>query len=192
MDDQTSFLVMFPRIILCTCKFDWIHLEYDGFCCCCCYCYCFSCAVLSSLRLEAHLQTKRTQIRLETTQVEFNSGRVNNSFWFSNRWHRSKYNVHDSLVQSGRSLVQSGLYALGKKPNTLKLPWEHFRCWSDLRWPFHVLSRKIVQRFVFLRLPPPIATGGVMTLAFRYGVLSSSALLIFREDGHFCRLLCTL
>ena len=32
------------------------------------------------------------------------------------------------------------------------LPWKQFQCWSDWRWPFLVLSWKIVERFLSLRL----------------------------------------
>ena len=35
------------------------------------------------------------------------------------------------------------------------LPFKHFRYWSDCRWPSLVLSRKIVERFLFARLSPP-------------------------------------
>ena len=34
------------------------------------------------------------------------------------------------------------------------LPLKQFECWSDWRWPFLILSRKIVERFLFLRLSP--------------------------------------
>ena len=32
------------------------------------------------------------------------------------------------------------------------LPLKQFQCWSDWRWPFLILSRKIFERFLFLRL----------------------------------------
>ena len=35
------------------------------------------------------------------------------------------------------------------------LPLKQFQCWFDWRWPFIVLSKKIFERFLFLRLSPP-------------------------------------
>ena len=38
---------------------------------------------------------------------------------------------------------------------SLALPVKQFWCWSDWRWPFSVLSRKLVERFLFPRLSLP-------------------------------------
>ena len=60
--------------------------------------------------------------------------------------------------------VQDGIYALGKAyvrsaPSLRSFPnvafETGFQCSSDRRWPPLVLSRKIVQRFLFPRLSPP-------------------------------------
>ena len=63
--------------------------------------------------------------------------------------------------------VQDGIYALGKKHNLTyyalhlvyqtycTLPLKQFQYSSDGRWPSVVLSRKIVESFLFRRLSPP-------------------------------------
>ena len=68
----------------------------------------------------------------------------------------------ENKVSVQSSSVQDAIYALGKAcaPPRLSevspaLPLKRFQCSSDWRWPSLVLSRKIVQRFLFQRLSPP-------------------------------------
>ena len=62
------------------------------------------------------------------------------------------------------------------------LPLKYFQCWSEWRWPFLVLSRKIIDRFIFLRLSPPGDRWcGVLGFVPAGNVSSSSTLQIFRD-----------
>ena len=77
---------------------------------------------------------------------------------------------------------------LGSFPNVAS---ETFQCSSDWRWPYLVLLRKIVQRFLFPRLSPPgdrwsDALGFVHTGS----VSSISTLQTFRDSSHLWWLLC--
>ena len=74
------------------------------------------------------------------------------------------------------------------------LPLKQFQCWSDSwRWPFLDLSRKMVERFLFLRLSLFQAIDSVMSLLCQSvpagSVSSSSILQIFREATRLCWLL---
>ena len=51
------------------------------------------------------------------------------------------------------------------------LPLKQFQCWSDCRWPFLILSRKIIEHFLFLCLS---LIDGVMSLALCMQVVSQS------------------
>ena len=63
------------------------------------------------------------------------------------------------------------------------LPLKQFQCWSDWRWSFLVISRKIVERFLFLRISPPCslnetkkAGGEVSELSQRVSAMMEQAL----------------
>ena len=87
------------------------------------------------------------------------------------------------------SSVQDGTYVLGKShtrytpsPRSFHSVALYFRCWSDWRWPFLVLSMKIAERFLFLR-PSPLGDRWCDVLGFvpAGSVSSSSPLQIFRD-----------
>ena len=67
------------------------------------------------------------------------------------------------------------------------LPLKQFKCWSHWRWPFLVLSGKIIEHFPFLCLSSPgYRWCDVPGLVPAGSVSSSSTLQIFR-DGCFAR-----
>ena len=71
------------------------------------------------------------------------------------------------------------------------LPLKQLQCWSDCRWPFIVISRKIVERFLFLRLSPPVDRWcEVLGFVPAVIVLSSSTLRIFLDASRLGWLLC--
>ena len=72
-----------------------------------------------------------------------------------------------------------------------KVPWKQFQCSSDWRWHSLVLSRKIIQRFLFPRLSPPGNRWcNVLGFVPVGSVSSSSTLQIFRDASHLWGLLC--
>ena len=85
-----------------------------------------------------------------------------------------------SSVQFNIVYVRSGMPRLsGVSP---MLPLKQLHCWSDCRWPFLVLTKKIVERFLFLSLSPP-GDRWCDFLGFvpADSVSSSSTLQIFRD-----------
>ena len=87
------------------------------------------------------------------------------------------------------SSVQDGIYALGKahlSGVSPMLPLKQFQCWSDWWHPFLIFSRKMVERFLFLRLSPP----GDRWCNVLGSVSSSSTLQIFQDATHLWWLLC--
>ena len=71
------------------------------------------------------------------------------------------------------------------------LPLKRFQSSSDWRWPSLVLSRKIVQRFLFPRLSPPGDRWcDVLGFVPAGSVSSFSTLQIFQESSHLWGMLC--
>ena len=71
------------------------------------------------------------------------------------------------------------------------LPFKRFQCPSDWQWPSLVLWRKIVLRFLFLRVSPPGDRWcDVLGFVSAGSVSSFSTLQIFREASYLWGLLC--
>ena len=57
--------------------------------------------------------------------------------------------VQFKTTSIGKAHMRSPPHLSGVSP---MLPLKQFQCWSDWRWPFLILSRKIVEHFLFLRM----------------------------------------
>ena len=70
---------------------------------------------------------------------------------------------------------------------SLVLSMKQFQCWSGWWWPFLVLSRKVVSRFLFLSLSSPSERWRDVFGFVPAGCVSSSLKLqIFRNTSHYC------
>ena len=92
--------------------------------------------------------------------------------------------------------AQESSYSLHPSEFSPVLPLKQFRCWSDWRWLFLVLPRKIFQRSLCLCLSLPLPYQGnpwcdALDFVLADSVSSSSTLQIFRDsavcNGSFAR-----